>query len=181
MTSLKAFTPFLAQQLVVTPATLYERQRVLIPAGLLKAVKGRGPGTGVRLTGGSVSMLLVSIMASDLLKESGEITGRFARLVPETGKCIVSGRKSLLDALSAVLTSTELAGTFGDLLIERNGIGAVLWDAQNKNGTNFLERNFKQPILGLNTSVRMPKRVLNNIAREMIKALDRNSEERRSR
>ena len=48
--SLKSTLPALGRILGMTPSALYERQKLLVLEGLLHAVPGRGPGSGVPAT-----------------------------------------------------------------------------------------------------------------------------------
>ena len=81
MTSaLKSFILSLSGHLELTPAALYERQRALVRAGLLTTDGSRGPGGGVRATPTTVSLLLVSVMASESLSAAVALTKELAEL-----------------------------------------------------------------------------------------------------
>ena len=69
MSSLKSFLPILSQRVLMSEASLYERQRVLVRMGLLPTRGGRGPGNGVPLSAASVSWLLVSLLVADSLSD----------------------------------------------------------------------------------------------------------------
>ena len=69
MISLKSRLPSLAARLNMSPAALYERQRALVRAELLKVRPGRGPGSGVPLTAASLATLLISVVATTSLSE----------------------------------------------------------------------------------------------------------------
>ena len=70
MAGLKTFLGRLSPLLgVVTPAALYERQRVLVDIGLIKPRAGRGPGSGVAFTAENLAALVISILATDSLSE----------------------------------------------------------------------------------------------------------------
>ena len=64
--SLKGLIPRLAHELGMTPDALYERQRALVRAGLLKGVEGKGPGSGVRATPYATALLLIAVLAADI-------------------------------------------------------------------------------------------------------------------
>jgi hypothetical protein len=72
MAGLKTFLGRLSPLLGVTPAALYERQRVLVDIGLIKTRGGRGPGSGVPFTAENVAALVISILATDSLSEIDE-------------------------------------------------------------------------------------------------------------
>src|SRR6516162_7209468 len=69
MAGLKTFLGKLSPMLGVTPAALYERQRVLVDIGLIKPRAGRGPGSGVAFTAENLAALVISILATDSLSE----------------------------------------------------------------------------------------------------------------
>ena len=69
MAGLKTFLGRLSPLLGVTPAALYERQRVLVDIGLIKPKAGRGPGSGVAFTAENLAALVISILATDSLSE----------------------------------------------------------------------------------------------------------------
>jgi hypothetical protein len=108
MGSLKSQIPNLAGWLSMTPAALYERQRALVRAGLLKAKPGRGRGTGVAFSPHSLAMLLISVAASDSLTETAEMTKIFTNLKSDTEKCPITGKKTFGAALTHVLDSELL-------------------------------------------------------------------------
>jgi len=70
MASLKSFFPELGEILGMSPDELYNRQRALVSSGVLKAVAGRGPGSGVPLSEDSVAVLLIGLLSVDSLGET---------------------------------------------------------------------------------------------------------------
>ena len=86
-TSLKAFIPTLAKVLEMNPTNLYERQRALVRAGLLKIERGRGPGSGVRGTPESAALLLISLLATVNLSKAGIRTRIVANLKNKEAFC----------------------------------------------------------------------------------------------
>jgi hypothetical protein len=123
-TSLKAFIPVLAKGVHMTPAALYERQRALVRAGLLHSQGGRGPGSGVRATPESVAMLFISILATGNLSETEERSKAIAGLKSVTKRCPITGKKTFASALTAVLSSEELAKQLRWIDVERSGAEA---------------------------------------------------------
>jgi len=69
MASLKSFLHGMAPILGITGAALYERQRALTTLGILEAVPGRGPGSGVSLTAEGVAAVIISVLAAENLSE----------------------------------------------------------------------------------------------------------------
>ena len=55
----------------MSEAAVYERQRALVRAGLLKTKRGRGPGSGVRGTPKLVALSLISLLATGNLSDAG--------------------------------------------------------------------------------------------------------------
>jgi DNA-binding IscR family transcriptional regulator len=93
----------------LSEAAVYERQRALVRAGLLKTERGRGPGSGVRGTPKSVALLLISLLATGNLSEAGLSTRIFAKLENKEGSCPLTGKRTFEEAVTAILASKELA------------------------------------------------------------------------
>ena len=108
MASLKSFLPHLAKVLQMSPLALYERQRALVRAGLLESRPGRGPGSGVPANAKSLTMLLISTLATDSLSEVEEQTKAVARLKSVNGRCPVTGKRTFAAALTATVESEAL-------------------------------------------------------------------------
>jgi hypothetical protein len=126
-TSLKAYMPPLAGLLGVTPATLYERQRALVRAGLLDAGSGWGPGSGVRTTAGSVASLLISVLASDSLTVSESRAGDLANAVPDgANQCPLTGAKSFLDAFTMTLGNRSQSRRVHEVVVSRTAARAEI-------------------------------------------------------
>ena len=119
--SLKALLPSFAYALDMKDAALYERQRVLVRAGLLKAEAGRGPGSGVRATPRSVAMLLISLVATPSFSEVASCTRAFANLRSSGGPCDLTGERTFGGATTAILTNGAIAKCVNHLRGERGG------------------------------------------------------------
>jgi hypothetical protein len=119
--SLKGLIPMMAHTLDMTPDALYERQRALVRAGLLKGVEGKGPGSGVRATPYATALLLIAVLASDSLSEAGEHTKLFASLKAEAGSCPATGEKTFANALAAILASPRLSRVAHTITVDRGG------------------------------------------------------------
>jgi hypothetical protein len=107
--SLKSVIPDLGNFMRMSWDALYERQRVLVRAGLLQSKAGRGPGSGVRATPESVALLLISVLATDSLSETVEATKAAAALksASEGKRCPITGKRTFLEAFAALLASEE--------------------------------------------------------------------------
>jgi hypothetical protein len=118
--SLKGLTPYFGRLLGMTPAALYERQRALVRAGLLKSDGGRGPGSGVRATPYSIALLLIAVLVADSLSEVEESTKLFAYLKSESGICPVTGKKTFGSAMGAILASPSLSRGVHRITVHRS-------------------------------------------------------------
>jgi hypothetical protein len=120
MASLKTFMPTLAAALAMKPAAIYERQRALMRAGLLKVRPGKGPGSGVLANPESLAMLLISL-ATASLSEVERQTKTLGALKSWTKRCPLTGKRTFASALTAVLQSEELAKRASFFMVERGG------------------------------------------------------------
>ena len=93
----------------MSQAAVYERQRALVRARLLKTERGRGPGSGVRGTPESMALLLISLLATGNLSDVGLSTSTFANLENKEDSCPLTGKRTLAEAVTALLASKELA------------------------------------------------------------------------
>ena len=119
VTSLKGFIPTLARLVGMTPAALYERQRVLVRAGLLQVKSGRGPGSGVRLTADTVALLLIAVLASDSLSDTEEKARAVANL--RSVRCPLTGMNTFRAALASILASSDLSKRVRSISVTRTG------------------------------------------------------------
>jgi DNA-binding IscR family transcriptional regulator len=93
----------------MSEAAVYERQRALVRAGLLKTKRGRGPGSGVRGTRESVALLLISLLATGNLSDAGRSTRIFANLENKEDFCPLTRKRTFAEAVTAILASKDLA------------------------------------------------------------------------
>lgn len=82
MASLKSFLPTLSNIFGHTPDALYSRQRALVGLGVLGAIEGRGPGSGVPLTAENVAALVISLLAANTLSDVDENVVNLCRAIP---------------------------------------------------------------------------------------------------
>lgn len=126
--SLKAIIPALAFTFGMTAAALYERQRALVRAKLIKPERGRGPGSGVRATPESLAMLLISLLATDSLSEVETCTKAVALLKSKEAskRCPLTGQATFAAAVSAILGSDDIADRALGISVEhtKHGTGA---------------------------------------------------------
>jgi hypothetical protein len=116
MISLKAFLPVLSRFLELSPSALYERQRALVRLDLLPKPSAPGRKSGAAMaTPGSVAIMLIAVLATDNLSDMDSRIQAFARkksIDPNTakpGSCRFTGKHTLLEALTEVLSDTKIA------------------------------------------------------------------------
>ena len=136
MASLKSAIPELASILItLSENALYERQRALVRAGLLTQVEGRGPGTGVELSAGSLAMMMVAVLATDSLSEIAESTTAIAsikRVRDEKNAHLLKGARTLAAAIKRSLSSDDAADAIGIVKVHRFERSATLISAPNR-------------------------------------------------
>jgi hypothetical protein len=125
--SLKWFTPGLARLLGTTAPRLYEREQVLIRAGILDASPGRGPGSGVRATAPSVALRIIAMLAAETLRETEGRTKEIAELTPvDAERCPLRGTPSFLYALTDLVSSRYRSTRTIEVKISRTAARAVI-------------------------------------------------------
>ncbi|MDF0581254.1 hypothetical protein [Bradyrhizobium yuanmingense] len=141
MNSLKQFIPVLSSVFVnLSEHALYERQRVLVRTGLLKANPGRGPGSGVPLAPETVAMLMIAVLASDNLSEVGAATkillGGVRIKSPKT-RDFLPGVNNLHAALTRAMNSDD----------ENDRIQRVIVNRTNPSARVYAYKDPSQPVL----------------------------------
>jgi hypothetical protein len=126
MSSLKGYTPALARHLGTSPAALYERQRELVRSGALDAGDGRGPGSGVRATSPSVAMLMIAVLATDSLSETGAMVEVLAKAKTTSDVHPFKDTKTLVDTLAFILTSKVWSSRIVQISIVRSQRTAIV-------------------------------------------------------
>jgi hypothetical protein len=119
MFSLKAYIPTLAPFLNVSPDALYERQRALIRSGLLVPVEGRGPGSGVKVSVPAVSILILSVFATESLADIDSTVRRLGRARAEKKSCPLTGSVEFGQALEIILAQANAARRISWVKVER--------------------------------------------------------------
>ena len=132
MAGLKSFLYGVAPILGVTGAVLYERQRALVSLGVLKAAKGRGPGSGVPLTAENVAAVIISVLVTDNLAEVDERVVNLINAPPRTkdrNQWIKAGRPTFCTGVAAVLSggarSWPLEHSVGEIRVDRFWTGII--------------------------------------------------------
>jgi hypothetical protein len=119
MKSLKGYVPALARLLGMTPAALYERQRALVRAGMLNQSEGRGPGSGVRSTAESVSLLIVAALSTSSLSDTETRTRDIASAIPTGATGPLLGHFNFAQALASILLSRAKSRRLLEISVSR--------------------------------------------------------------
>jgi hypothetical protein len=168
--SLKAYSPLLAWRLGTTPAALYERQRALVRDGILEQSDGRGPGSGVQAGPYPVALLLLAVLATDSLSETGEnvrILATTKSTAKKDGRCPLTGESTFVEAVARVLdTARDTWRKIVSITVDRTtGMGVINYkDNVGSGGSVFAAP--KQP----NAQLRAPTRIRINatLTRDLI-------------
>lgn len=126
--SLKTLLREIGPLLGLSADQAYERQRELVRCGLLKAREGRGPGSGVPANYNTASVLVASVLATDLLKGLRLLISNadFAILVNGVECAIRSGSEIAHVRSDAMRTTTvEISASVSEAihkLLQRNDV-----------------------------------------------------------
>ena len=138
--SLKAYAPFLARRLGTTPAALYERQRALVRDGILGHVEGRGPGSGVQVGPYQVALLLVAVLATDSLSETGDKVRVLAtaKSIAKGAICPLTGESTFVEAVARVLDMTRdyWRNTVSIAVRRTTGSGSITYSDKLRSGVS---------------------------------------------
>jgi hypothetical protein len=158
--SLKSYLPVLANALNEKEDTLYERQRALVRVGLLESLQGRGRGSGVRASPESVAMLMIGLLSTVSLSETGPLSRSLATAAAG-GKCPLTGAKTFQAALTRILSDEALAKRVNDISVRVNaGLAIVAFDG----GTSELDRKLITDLAGSGaTKVKIARTPRNSI------------------
>jgi hypothetical protein len=94
-------------------------------------------------------MLLVALLATGSLSETGERTKILANLKSESKRCPLTGKKTFARALTAVLASAETAKQVGWIEADRAWHGAVIVYSQGQKDKGLLRSAFGHHRIGL--------------------------------
>jgi hypothetical protein len=165
MAGLKAFLPEMAKVLGTTADALYSRQRALIRLGVLKAVEGRGPGSGVALSAEAVAAIIIALMAADSLQETDERVRRTCNAEAED-----KGVKPLQLTLAAFLSSPDRK--LQTLTIEREQTAMISYgDAAHRGHAIFRIHKGRGPRSVIRIAAVMPAEPIQKISKSLGAAL----------
>ena len=169
--SLKGFIPRLAAQTGMTTLAVYERQRSLTRARLLVG-GSQGPGMGAQLSPSAVALLLISILASDSLTESGTRVGVLAAMKP-VNKPPYSSWGTLLDTITAILSGSGMAAEIRSIEISRTAYRAIVRfnDPADQLEKDILFEHAKSKEPGIRKSALLSHELLQVIAADVQSAL----------
>jgi hypothetical protein len=134
MSGLKSYLPSLSALLDTSPTALYERQRVLTRLmESVDVVKGRGPGSGVRATSRTVTLLIIAVLSTESLAETYERTIVIGAAKAVDGKCPFTGTPFFSHALAAILADQALANLVIEVTVRRpQGIASIKYRSGRK-------------------------------------------------
>lgn len=140
MVGLKSYLPVLAGHLNTTEDILYERQRKLTRAGLLIGSEGRGPGSGVRVNVPVVTLMVLTVLATDNLADA-EGRAEFLASVPsDSSRCPLTGASTFRSALELIFASESLASTVDSIVVHRATLQGEIW--YRRKGRRTLEVSY---------------------------------------
>lgn len=171
MASLKSFLPQLAKIIGTTPDALYSRQRALTDLGLLEAKKGRGPGSGVALTGESVGSVLIALLAADTLQDTDERVARTCKARPKEKVCPFTGAKSFQEAVGAILASPEMMKSFSGFSISRDSVAYIGYGRPDDALGSVFEIKSKAPLSAIRIVARIDLLTLRSISTALIERI----------
>jgi hypothetical protein len=94
-------------------------------------------------------MLLIALLATGSLSETGECTKILANLKSENKRCPLTGKKTFASALTAVLASSETAKQVGWIEADRAWHGAVIVYSRGQKDKGYLRSVFGHHRIGL--------------------------------
>jgi hypothetical protein len=131
MSSLQASIVPLSKILGLNPHALYERQLALVGKGLLPARTGHGPGSGTPFSAETVAVLLISMLATDGIKDSAEPTRALcdAKLtsVPIGQENELGRPQTFKAAMVNALSSDAVVSKITSLRVHRRGLIAEIF------------------------------------------------------
>lgn len=174
MPSLTSFLPRIAPTLRMETSTLYERQRSLVRAGMLPKPQGRGRGSGAEATPATVSVLLVSVLATDNWSETDLLVQALCHAAHFDLKkkkrlvCAVTDAETFGEALACTLADEKLDLLRPSVTVSRDTGGArIFWQyARRVEASHF---GVPPEVMSeyIHREVTLPFRALSNIAKEL--------------
>jgi hypothetical protein len=173
MKSLQASIVPLAKILGLNPHALYERQLALVKAKLLQRRPGHGPGSGTPFSTETVTVLFISMLATDGIEHSAEKTSGLSA-VRSTRKNTFGGAETFKAAMINALSSDAIISQIRLLRINRQDFSVEIWEkpsADKKTAAHFFFPETSAKSEGVAFVVEVSGPVL-----EKVRALLRNSE-----
>jgi hypothetical protein len=128
--SLKAVLPALAPILGETADSLYSHQRAFVAAGLLESAPGRGPGSGVPGTPGTIAGFLICMLTNANIAENAPYARSIAQAVPRGAIDSLTRTTAFKDALTIILSDEKLSARVSEIKVSMNGAYArILYDS----------------------------------------------------
>lgn len=131
MQSLKTFLPILSKLIDVRPDQAYERQRLMVKAGILRAREGRGPGSGVAATGKNVALLLVALLVGEFRDRAISSVRSVANARP-LSECPVNGNATFAEAIAGMIEAgfPNFLDWPSEIVVQRDTLcGEIRWEA----------------------------------------------------
>jgi hypothetical protein len=146
MSSLKGYIPTLARLLDLTPDFIYERQRALVKFGILETAEGRGPGSGVKATDASMSILLVSLLAGERLTELNAAVFTFGAAKCVEGRCLLTKADCFAHAIRAILAVEKYAEKVDEIeVIRTDGLAAITFNRGSRLRVSLFQTSHARP------------------------------------
>jgi hypothetical protein len=176
MASLKGYIPTLARYLGISPAIIYERQRVLVREGVLEQRPGHGPGSGVEATPSSVALLLIGVLGSENIADCATRVRGIASAVPtlldvpnRRRKKMLANRQTFGETLAAILAGEHdiyPASCMLALTISRTSYSALFTcNLSIDASTIFFEQTVPDPPIAIEAKILGP--TLSQIANDV--------------
>lgn len=153
MIGLKTYLPALASHLATTADALYERQRKLVKSGVMVGSTGRGPGSGVRVSPNTVSLMIIAMMATDELTDLENSVQKLALQKSDSSRCPLTGASNFGDALAFIISNEALASSVISISVVRSQRFAEV-TFQKRGSSRYDGSSFGRP----KASIRVPTR-----------------------
>lgn len=165
--ALKSTFSALAPILGETPDTLYGWQRAMVREGILDAVPGRGPGSGVAASPKTMAQFLIGACCHASRSENAPLVTAVTMATALTGPCALTGRRNFGDALTAILEDAGLASRVFQVTISATAGGAgIVFDKDRT--TSFWEGKRRKAPAGIQFSAMIWGPTLLAIAKEVL-------------
>jgi hypothetical protein len=174
MPSLTSFLPRIAPTLRLTTSALYERQRALVRMKMLATPEGRGRGSGAEANADTVAVLLVSVLATDSLSETGLYVQALAKAAfLDTAKrkisiCPFTAKQVFVKALACTLADEKLAKFRPSIVVSRDKGGArIHWHRSRRTEVSYFGSPPEMMSDYIDREIRLPFPALLTIKNEL--------------